>query len=114
MSQESELWALGGALWLVVVPILIVEVLALVDIWRRPGWSNRRKLTWSLLCWLFWVMLVAYLLSRPLAREGGSRRVLRAEPDDPRSQLVALVLDHDEGRLSDEQFRESAGRLRSS
>ena len=94
--------------WLVLAPIVLAWIAVLSDIALQPRMPGTMKALWAVASTVFWPMLVVYLLTRPM--QGRAERPAGAR--DPRSRLVAAVLAHEDGRITDQQFDQVAQVLR--
>lgn len=98
----------GAYFLIIVIPLTVVWVIALVDIVRQPRMSVRAKWTWAILCSLIWPLLIVYLLTRPV-----QGRFERSEGRDyPHARLVDAVLDHEDGRIGEQQMTSLVRELR--
>jgi hypothetical protein len=106
-------------LLLIYIPLLLIWVFALVDIFRRDDLGGVAKALWVVLVIFvpFFGTLI-YLLFRPVgatkaeraAIEEASRPIVPSPPPDRTQQLAILADLHDRGKLTDEEF--AAGKAR--
>lgn len=92
----------------VMLPLLIIGLLVIVDIIRQPTMKAWKKVAWVAACFFVWPMQIVYVLVRPQR----GRAEVHEVADDPHARLVAAVLDHESGTLSDVQFQRIAADLR--
>ena len=79
------------------IPLVVVWIVVLVDVVRRPDLSTAAKVVWITLCTLVWPALLAYLLLRPTR----GRLEEHQERDDAQSRLVDAALLHEAGGIDD-------------
>ena len=120
MALATSFWE-TFFLFVIFLPLVLVWVFALVDIFQRDDLSGGWKAVWVACVILvpFFGTLV-YLITRP---PGGTARerqeideasrefVERYSPDDRASQLKVLSDLHDRGKLTDEEFAAEKSRL---
>jgi hypothetical protein len=93
---------------LVQVPLILIWLVVLVDLVRRPDLPVWRKLLWMVGCTILIPLLAVYLLVRPQRARGE----LAGPRSDPHSRLVEAVLDHEAGLLGEDRFGRIVGELR--
>ena len=111
-------------LLLIYIPLLLIWVFALVDIFRRDDLSGVWKAIWVIVVILipFFGTLI-YLLFRPVgatrqeraAIDQASKELSEKYTPDNRAQQLAMLADlHDRGKLTDEEFAAEKARVLSS
>jgi len=114
MDWYEVLWIL-----LITIPLTLIWVYAIIDLFRRDDLSNVATALWLVAIVLFPVIgTLAYLIFRPPAatpeermlaeiatREDVSRRLSRPE------QLEVLSRLHDQGKLTNEEFQREKQRI---
>lgn len=93
---------------LVQVPLILIWLLVIGDVVRRPDLPVWRKAAWIAGCTFVLPLLLVYLLIRPQA----ARSDLVAERSDPHARLVDAVMAHEAGRLDDARFAAATAQLR--
>lgn len=114
MDWYEVLWIL-----LITIPLTLIWVYAIIDLFRRDDLSNVATALWLVVIVLFPVLgTLAYLIFRPPAatpeervlaeieaREGVARRMSRTE------ELDLLANLHDKGKLTNEEFQREKERI---
>lgn len=103
MTGDST--ALLIVVWL---PLLVAWIVVLSDLFRRSDLTMGVRLVWGLLCTLLWPALIVYLLVRPTR----GRLELAEHRSDRQARLVSAVLDHESGRLTDDEMTALVRNLR--
>ena len=98
-----------GTFWtlLIFIPLLLLWVFALVDLFRNPDLSGLTKALWAIAIVLLPIigMLVYFIAVYPVGDAAA------AAPVDVTSQLSQLGDLHDQGVLSDEEFQREKDKL---
>lgn len=94
--------------FLVWIPLVVVWLIVMVDLIRRPRMSASSKVAWAAACTLVWPLLIAYLLVRPTL----GRLEMADQRNDAQSRLVSAVLDHESGRIDDAAMADAIRHLR--
>lgn len=94
MDDQRIMALTGPSLYAVLfsIPVLVLAIVAIVDIWRRRTMEHR--VLWTVACLLFWPTLLAYFMLRPAS--GGNRQRVGSQ-EDPRGQLMTCLLLEEEG-----------------
>lgn len=87
---------------LILIPLFLVWAFVVVDIVRQTGLSTRAKWIWVPLVTVVWPLLIVYWLTRPV--QGRAVILGAASRDYPQARLVDGALDHESGRIDDEQM----------
>lgn len=103
MTSEQSAFLLIA--WL---PLGIVWVVVMVDLFRRSPMSRAARLTWGVACTLVWPAMIAYLLIRPTR---GRLEAAQAR-HDPRARLVDAALEHEAGRIDETEWTSISNGLR--
>ena len=119
MVVASTFWE-NFFLLLIFLPLALIWVFALMDIFRRDDIGGGWKAVW-VACVILVPFLgtLAYLIVRPAGvtedermLRAEARRALAAEsPADAASQLQALADLHDRGKLTDDEFAAEKARV---
>ena len=102
--QIAEEWVL------IFIPLFLVWAFVVVDILRQTGLSTRAKWIWVPLVTVVWPLLIVYWLTRPV--QGRALSQISADRNYPQARLVDGVLDHESGRIDDEQMEALKASLR--
>ncbi len=120
MALATSFWE-TFFLFVIFLPLVLIWVFALVDIFQRDDLSGGWKAVWVACVILvpFFGTLI-YLITRPSGVTPEERReideasrefVERYSPEDRASQLKVLSDLHDRGKLTDEEFAAEKSRL---
>lgn len=103
---------------LIWVPIAVLWVFAIMDIFKRPDIGGLHRVLWVLAVLLFPIAgALVYLVIRPpgtTAEEArlAQERALASSPSGGSTQeLEALAALHDRGKLTDEEFHSEKSRI---
>lgn len=95
---------------LIFIPLFLVWAFVVVDIVGQTGLSTRAKWIWVPLVTVVWPLLIVYWLTRPV--QGRALSLSSASRDYPQARLVDGALDHESGRIDDQQMSALEASLR--
>ena len=108
----SPFWT---AFWIlvIIVPLVIIWVFGLADIFRRRDLSGLAKALWVLaILYLPIIGMVVYFVVRPVQGPTGPGDYLGGGGNLTSAEEVKLLADlHDRGKLSDEEFSQEKSRI---
>lgn len=100
---------------LIFIPLLMLWVFALVDLFQRKDLSGWAKALWAVAIVLFPLIgLLIYFITRPpaLEEEAATQRYYEQQAGgDVADQLEKLSSLHDKGVLTDEEFQQQKTKL---
>ena len=108
-------------LLLIYIPLVMLWVFAVMDIFRRDDLGGFHKAIWvAIVIFLPYFGTLIYLISRPAGGTPEERQAIDQAnrefvqsyaPSTPATELAALADLHDRGKLSDEEFAAEKARL---
>lgn len=117
----SDFWE-AFFLLLIWIPLVMLWVAALFDVFRRDDLGGGWKALWVVCIILVpWFGSLIYLISRPAGATAAERVAMDQEsrefvakysPDNRAAQLKVLSDLHDSGKLTDAEFAEEKARIR--
>lgn len=108
----SPFWT---AFWIlvIIVPLVIIWVFGLIDVFRRPDLSGLAKALWVLaILYLPIIGMIVYFVARPMSELEGPGDYLGGAGGITPAEEVKLLADlNDRGKLSDEEFAHEKGKI---
>ncbi len=102
-SFWNNFWTL-----LIFIPLLLLWVFALVDLFKQPSVSGLAKALWAITIVLLPIIgMIAYFIVLYPSDE----TALSAPPADVAAQLKAMAELHEQGVLTDEEFQREKDKL---
>ena len=99
---------------LIFIPLLMLWVFALVDLFQRRDLSGWAKALWAIAIVLFPLLgLLIYFITRPasLEEKEATQRYYQQQTADMADQLERLSELHDKGVLTDDEYQKQKDKL---